>query len=63
MAIGSSDDPRYERHKSLKPCQGVSTLKHAGYNTIIRNAGGLGVIADKGILNVSLIIPNTDAKK
>ncbi|MFD2305716.1 lipoate--protein ligase family protein [Enterococcus termitis] len=43
--------------------KGVSTLKHAGYNTIIRNAGGLGVIADKGILNVSLIIPNTDAKK
>lgn len=36
---------------------GLSALKTAGYETVLRNAGGLGVIADAGVLNVSLILP------
>lgn len=36
---------------------GLQVLKEAGYDSIIRNSGGLGVINDAGILNVSLIFP------
>lgn len=35
----------------------LQVLKEAGYASIIRNSGGLGVINDAGILNVSLIFP------
>ncbi|MDA9470246.1 lipoate--protein ligase family protein [Enterococcus sp. 5H] len=42
---------------------GINSLKQAGYNSIVRNAGGLGVIADTGVLNVSLILPNPNNKK
>ena len=42
---------------------GITSLKQAGYNSIVRNAGGLGVIADTGVLNVSLILPNPNNKK
>ena len=30
------------------------------YDYIVRNSGGLGVVSDQGILNISLIIPNED---
>ncbi|MBP2098023.1 lipoate--protein ligase family protein [Enterococcus rivorum] len=43
--------------------KGICALKQAGYPVILRNSGGLGVIADKGILNVSLILPNLKEKK
>lgn len=42
---------------------GINSLKQDGYNSIVRNAGGLGVIADTGVLNVSLILPNPNNKK
>lgn len=42
---------------------GITSLTQSGYNTVIRNAGGLGVIADTGVLNVSLILPNPTNKK
>lgn len=42
---------------------GLTALKQDGYNVVIRNAGGLGVIADEGVLNVSLILPNPTNKK
>ncbi|WP_375179429.1 lipoate--protein ligase family protein [Enterococcus rotai] len=42
---------------------GLTALKQDGYNVVIRNAGGLGVIADEGVLNVSLILPNPTTKK
>lgn len=32
----------------------------APYTPIVRNSGGLGVIADAGILNISLIFPKTE---
>ncbi|MGM0217102.1 lipoate--protein ligase family protein [Enterococcus sp. AZ126] len=42
---------------------GLISLRQDGYNSVIRNAGGLGVIADTGVLNVSLILPNQDNRK
>lgn len=38
---------------------GLQVLKEAGYDSIIRNSGGLGVINDAGVLNVSWIFPKT----
>ncbi|GMA46755.1 lipoate--protein ligase family protein [Tetragenococcus muriaticus] len=37
--------------------KGVKTIKNNGYQPVIRNAGGLGVISDEGILNISWIFP------
>lgn len=37
---------------------GLKQLLADGYPPIVRNSGGLGVIADEGILNISLIFPN-----
>lgn len=42
--------------------KGVQGILAAGYQPVVRNAGGLGVIADAGVLNVSLILPVTDHK-
>ncbi|MGX7148748.1 lipoate--protein ligase family protein [Enterococcus ureasiticus] len=57
MILGMKDT----RVTDLK--KGLASLQHDGYNIVIRNAGGLGVIADAGILNVSLILPNPGNKK
>ena len=57
MILGMKDT----RVTDLK--SGLASLKQDGYRIVIRNAGGLGVIADAGILNVSLIIPNPGNKK
>lgn len=57
MILGMKDT----RVTDLK--NGLASLKQGGYNVVIRNAGGLGVIADDGILNISLILPNTGKKK
>lgn len=39
--------------------QGVAYLHQQGYETTIREQGGLGVVVDEGVLNVSLILPTT----
>ncbi|GAA0451489.1 biotin/lipoate A/B protein ligase family protein [Alkalibacillus silvisoli] len=39
--------------------EGIDFLKNNGYNTVIRNSGGLAVTLDEGILNISLIFPDT----
>lgn len=39
--------------------EGISALTTAGFQPIIRNSGGLGVINDAGVLNVSWIFPKT----
>lgn len=39
---------------------GVKVLKENHYDLVIRNAGGLGVISDKGILNISWIFPKSN---
>lgn len=36
---------------------GVTALQNAGYQALIRNSGGLAVVADSGVLNVSLLLP------
>lgn len=36
---------------------GLEALTKAGYLPVVRNSGGLGVISDEGVLNVSLILP------
>lgn len=36
---------------------GLQSLDHAGYQALLRNSGGLAVVADTGVLNVSLFLP------
>lgn len=38
---------------------GVSFLKEQGYRVIVRNSGGLAVVLDEGVLNISLILPES----
>lgn len=42
---------------------GLSVLRKAGFQPLIRNSGGLGVVSDAGVLNVSLILPNPPTDK
>src|SRR5699024_10797814 len=37
---------------------GIDYMNELGYDVIIRNSGGLAVLLDKGVLNMSLILPN-----
>ncbi|RDW22302.1 octanoyltransferase [Oceanobacillus arenosus] len=37
--------------------EGVPFLAEHGYHTVIRNSGGLAVVLDEGVLNLSLVIP------
>jgi len=36
---------------------GVKFLQDKGYRVIVRNSGGLAVVLDEGVLNISLILP------
>lgn len=36
--------------------QGMDTLKNSGYEPIVRNSGGLAVVLDAGVLNISIVI-------
>lgn len=38
--------------------QGIEYINQLGYDCIIRNSGGLAVLLEKGVLNMSLILPN-----
>jgi octanoyl-[GcvH]:protein N-octanoyltransferase len=38
---------------------GITFLKDKGYDVIVRNSGGLAVVLDEGVLNLSLIFPET----
>ncbi|MGX7030794.1 lipoate--protein ligase family protein [Vagococcus zengguangii] len=38
----------------------LTELASQGYHVMLRNSGGLGIVADKGILNISFIIPNPE---
>nr|WP_263324113.1 lipoate--protein ligase family protein [Neobacillus sp. Marseille-Q6967] len=35
-------------------------LEQQGYQTIVRNSGGLAVVLDEGVLNISLILPENE---
>ena len=37
--------------------KGVEAIEQHGYHVIVRNSGGLAVVADEGILNFSIILP------
>lgn len=39
---------------------GVNFLKEKGYRVIVRNSGGLAVVLDEGVLNLSLILPESE---
>ncbi|HWJ77061.1 MAG TPA: lipoate--protein ligase family protein [Niallia sp.] len=41
---------------------GLNYLKEQGYQYIVRNSGGLAVVLDEGVLNISLILPEKDKK-
>lgn len=40
--------------------EGLAYLKEQGYRFIVRNSGGLAVVLDSGVLNLSLIFPDTE---
>src|SRR5690625_7946707 len=40
--------------------KGLNLLKNHQQNVVIRNSGGLAVALDSGVLNLSLIIPNSN---
>ena len=42
--------------------QGIEVLKENQFQAIVRNSGGLAVVLDEGVLNLSLIFPETDHK-
>ena len=39
--------------------EGRQFLEDQGYQSIVRNSGGLAVVLDEGVLNISLILPET----
>lgn len=42
--------------------QGAAFLREKGYDVIVRNSGGLAVVLDEGILNVTLVFPEKDRR-
>lgn len=40
--------------------KGVTFLENAGYRVVVRNSGGLAVVLDKDVLNLSLILPDVE---
>ncbi len=43
-------------HRLPHISEAVSTLEKAGYNAIVRNSGGLAVVLDEGVLNISIVL-------
>ena len=43
-------------HRLPNISEATSTLELAGYQSIVRNSGGLAVVLDEGILNISMIL-------
>lgn len=41
---------------------GLAGLKASGYEYVVRNSGGLAVVLDEGILNLTLVFPETSRK-
>jgi octanoyl-[GcvH]:protein N-octanoyltransferase len=40
--------------------EALNTLEEAGYQYIVRNSGGLAVVLDEGVLNLSLVFPDSE---
>lgn len=43
--------------------KGIHYLQEEGYEVVMRNSGGLAVMANQGILNISLVIPEAPDEK
>ncbi|MDN4071522.1 lipoate--protein ligase family protein [Fictibacillus terranigra] len=41
--------------------EGIQVLKSKGYRVIVRNSGGLAVVLDEGVLNISIILPEKES--
>ena len=48
-------------HRLPHIAEAVSTLENAGYNAIVRNSGGLAVVLDEGVLNISIVLSELDS--
>lgn len=46
--------------KLPKLANGIAFLEEQNYHWVVRNSGGLAVALDEGVLNLSLIFPDTD---
>ena len=42
--------------------KGILSIVNNNYHPVVRNSGGLAVVADKGVLNFSMIIPQPEEK-
>jgi octanoyl-[GcvH]:protein N-octanoyltransferase len=42
--------------------EGLTYLEEQGYQYIVRNSGGLAVVLDEGVLNITLVFPETERK-
>ena len=42
--------------------QGIDVLKENQFQAIVRNSGGLAVVLDEGVLNLSLVFPEADRR-
>jgi octanoyl-[GcvH]:protein N-octanoyltransferase len=40
--------------------EALNTLEETGYQYIVRNSGGLAVVLDEGVLNLSLVFPDSE---
>ena len=47
-------------HRLPHIAEAIPTLENAGYNVIVRNSGGLAVVLDKGVLNISIVLSERD---
>lgn len=57
MAVTKNINLRNEGQQAPYFNEALKVVQKEGYHLLLRNAGGLGVISDTGILNVSLILP------
>ncbi|MFJ7934257.1 biotin/lipoate A/B protein ligase family protein [Sporosarcina sp. NPDC096371] len=48
-------------HRLPHIAEAIPVLEDAGYNVIVRNSGGLAVVLDKGVLNISIVLSEHDA--
>lgn len=48
-------------HRLPHVAEAISMLEDAGYNAIVRNSGGLAVVLDEGVLNISIVLSELDS--
>ncbi len=48
-------------HRLPHIADAIPVLENAGYNVIVRNSGGLAVVLDEGVLNISLVLSEHDS--